>query len=55
LFGEMFFNISAGGKDLRRRALPKIAQETDRMPDTLFGAPDLAADEAVRRRFFGDE
>jgi hypothetical protein len=40
---------------MRTRALPKIVEEPDRVPEHLFGGPDLPCDETVRGRFFGKE
>ena len=54
-FGRMFYDISAEGQELRGRALPRIAQEPDRVPDTILAGPEAHADEMVRRRFFGEE
>ncbi len=51
----MFFDISADGQELRRGALPLIAQQPARVPDTIFSGPELPADESIRRRFFGDD
>jgi 2-polyprenyl-6-methoxyphenol hydroxylase-like FAD-dependent oxidoreductase len=39
---------------LRRKAMPKIAEDMTRVPDHLFGGPELPADETVRARFFGE-
>ncbi len=37
------------------QGLPLIAQDETRVPDHPFSGPDLPADEAVRRRFFGED
>jgi 2-polyprenyl-6-methoxyphenol hydroxylase-like FAD-dependent oxidoreductase len=39
----------------RARAMPLIAQDPSRLPDVLFAGPDLPIDEAVRKRFFGED
>jgi 2-polyprenyl-6-methoxyphenol hydroxylase-like FAD-dependent oxidoreductase len=39
---------------LRQRAMPKIAEDLSRVPDHLFSGPELAADETVRSRLFGE-
>ncbi len=52
---EMWLDRGAEADARRARALPLLAQDPSRMPDHLFGGPDLPADESVRRRFFGEE
>lgn len=39
----------------RARAMPLIAKEPSRQPDSLYAGPDMPADEAARRRFFGED
>ena len=39
----------------RARAMPLIAKDPSRQPDSLFVGPDLPVDEAVRKRFFGED
>jgi hypothetical protein len=34
--------------------MPLIAEDPSRQPDSLFSGPDLAADEATRKRFFAE-
>jgi menaquinone-9 beta-reductase len=36
----------------RQKAMPKIAEDLTRVPDHLFGGPELPMDETVRGRFF---
>jgi menaquinone-9 beta-reductase len=38
----------------RQKAMPKITEDLSRVPDHLFGGPDLPMDETVRARFFGE-
>jgi menaquinone-9 beta-reductase len=38
----------------RQKAMPKIMEDMTRVPDHLFGGPELPLDEAVRSRFFCD-
>jgi 2-polyprenyl-6-methoxyphenol hydroxylase-like FAD-dependent oxidoreductase len=38
----------------RQRAMPRILEDGSRVPDHLFGGPELPLDEAVRARFFGE-
>ena len=35
--------------------MPLIGQDPSRQPDALFAGPDLPVDEAVRKRFFGED
>jgi hypothetical protein len=39
----------------RARAMPLIGIDPSRQPDALFAGPDLPVDEAVRKRFFGED
>jgi len=39
---------------VRQRAMPKIAEDQTRVPDHLFGGPELPCDETVRARLFGE-
>jgi 2-polyprenyl-6-methoxyphenol hydroxylase-like FAD-dependent oxidoreductase len=39
---------------IRQRAMPKIAEDQTRVPDHLFGGPELPCDETVRARLFGE-
>src|SRR5882762_6752613 len=39
----------------RQRALPFVAQNPTRQPDTIFSGPDVPLDEEVRRRFFAED
>jgi 2-polyprenyl-6-methoxyphenol hydroxylase-like FAD-dependent oxidoreductase len=39
----------------RARAMPLIAQDPSRQPDSIFSGPDLPADETARKRFFGED
>jgi len=39
----------------RQRALPLVAQNPTRQPDTIFSGPDVPLDEEVRRRFFAED
>jgi menaquinone-9 beta-reductase len=51
---DLFVQTGAGADAARARALPLIAADPTRVPDHLFGGPDLPCDELVRRRFFGE-
>ncbi len=52
---QMLFAIGPEAEACRARALPLIATDPTRLPDHIFGGPDLPADETVRRRFFGED
>jgi len=39
---------------LRQSAMPKIAEDQSRVPDHLFGGPELPHNETVRARLFGE-
>jgi 2-polyprenyl-6-methoxyphenol hydroxylase-like FAD-dependent oxidoreductase len=50
----LFQDPSLQAQKLRQRAMPKIAEDLTRVPDHLFGGPDLPSDETVRARLFGE-
>jgi menaquinone-9 beta-reductase len=54
-FAEIFFAAGAEAEARRERALPLIAQDPSRVPDTAFSGPDIPMDDFVRRRFYGEE
>ena len=54
-FFQLLLAQGAEADAMRALALPLIAQEPERVPEHLFGGPDLPCDETVRRRFFGEE
>ncbi len=54
-FRSLFLEQGLDADSRRARALPLIAEDQTRVPDHLFSGPDLPADEAVRRRFFGED
>jgi 2-polyprenyl-6-methoxyphenol hydroxylase-like FAD-dependent oxidoreductase len=54
-FRQIFIERGPEASALRARALPLIAKDSTRLPDHFFSGPELAADEAARRRFFGDD
>jgi len=53
-FRSLFQEQGAEANARRQLALPKIAQDLSRVPDHLFGGPELPMDETVRARFFGE-
>jgi len=52
---DLLMEIGPEADERRARALPLIAGDETRMPDHFFSGPGLPADDAVRRRFFGEE
>jgi len=54
-YADFFMEPGAEAESRRERALPFIAADPTRIPDVPFGGPDLPADGAMRRRFFGEE
>jgi 2-polyprenyl-6-methoxyphenol hydroxylase-like FAD-dependent oxidoreductase len=54
-FGQMFYEPGPEADQRRAKALPLIGQDPTRIPDHLFGGPELPLDEDVKRRFFGEE
>ena len=49
------FQEQGPAADARRQfALPRIVEDLSRVPDHLFGGPELPLDEKVRARFFGE-
>ncbi|HYR41626.1 MAG TPA: hypothetical protein VER98_01275 [Terriglobia bacterium] len=51
----LFLETGPDADACRAKALPLIGQDMTRIPDHVFGGPDLPWDSAVRRRFFGEE
>jgi menaquinone-9 beta-reductase len=51
----LFFDIGPEADTARERALPKIGEDPSRIPDFIGLGPDTPHDEAVRRRFFGED
>jgi 2-polyprenyl-6-methoxyphenol hydroxylase-like FAD-dependent oxidoreductase len=54
-YTQFFMEIDAEAVARRARALPLVAADDSRLPDVLLSGPDVPADDAVRRRFFGEE
>ncbi len=52
---EMFLRAGPEAEARRARALPRIAEDPMRVPDHLFGGPDLPWNEDLRTRFFGED
>ena len=51
-----FFLVGGHAADARRqRALPLIAEDPTRVPDLMFGGPDIPVAANARERFFGED
>ena len=51
-----FFLVSGEAADARRqRALPLIAEDPTRVPDLMFGGPDIPVAANAQERFFGED
>ena len=51
----MYLGMGPEADARRARAMPMIGADPTRQPDALFVGPDLPIDEAVRKRFFGED
>ena len=54
-FSQLYLETGPEADARRARALPLIAQDPTRQPDTIFSGPDVPLDEAVRRRLFAED
>jgi 2-polyprenyl-6-methoxyphenol hydroxylase-like FAD-dependent oxidoreductase len=54
-FTEMYLATGPDADARRGRAMPLIADDPSRQPDSIFSGPDLPADEAARKRFFAED
>ncbi len=54
-FTQFFYEIGPEADERRGRALPLIAEDPTRQPDTIFSGPDHPVSDRMRRRFFGEE
>jgi len=50
-----FFAVGPEADARREQAFPLIAQDPTRVPDHIVSGPDLAVNEDLRVRFFGEE
>ncbi|MEE2777136.1 MAG: NAD(P)/FAD-dependent oxidoreductase [Acidobacteriota bacterium] len=53
-YTDLFLEIGPDSDALRAKALPLIAEDPTRIPDTPISGPECGADEAARQRFFGE-
>ncbi|HVC45945.1 MAG TPA: FAD-dependent monooxygenase [Terracidiphilus sp.] len=51
---EMYLAMGPEADARRARAMALIAEDPSRQPDSIFSGPDFPADEATRKRFFGE-
>ena len=54
-YADVFMELGAEADARRARALPLAAQDPTRFPDVPLSGPEAPHDDAVRRRFFGEE
>jgi 2-polyprenyl-6-methoxyphenol hydroxylase-like FAD-dependent oxidoreductase len=54
-YAQLYLDTGAEADARRARAMPLIAQDPTRQPDTLFSGPDMPLDEGVKKRFFAEE
>jgi 2-polyprenyl-6-methoxyphenol hydroxylase-like FAD-dependent oxidoreductase len=52
---DLLYEIGPEADALRARALPRILEDPTRLPDVIGLGPAAPADEAARRRFFGED
>ena len=53
-FRNIFQEQTPQAAVLRQKALPLLADDLSRVPDQIFGGPELPLNETVRARFFGE-
>jgi len=54
-FTDLMLTPGAEADRRRARAMPLIMKDPTRIPDALHSGPKVGADEAARRRFFGED
>jgi menaquinone-9 beta-reductase len=54
-YADLFMGLGPEADARRARALPLAAQDSTRFPDPPMSGPEAPHDDAVRRRFFGEE
>jgi hypothetical protein len=52
---ELYYERGPEADARRAPALPRLAQEPERVPDLRGAGPDAPSDEVARRRFLGKE
>jgi len=54
-YAEFYLKTGPDADARRARALPLIAQDPTRQPDTPYSGPDHPVNEAMKKRFFGED
>jgi menaquinone-9 beta-reductase len=54
-FSELYLGTGPHADARRARALPLIGEDPSRQPDTGFSGPDIPVNDAVKKRFFGED
>jgi len=54
-YTELYITAGPEADARRARAMPLIAKDPTRQPDSIFSGPDMPADEAARKRFFAED
>jgi len=54
-YADLFLEIGPEAYARRSRALPLLAREPERLPDSPMSGPEVASDDSVRARFFGED
>jgi 2-polyprenyl-6-methoxyphenol hydroxylase-like FAD-dependent oxidoreductase len=52
---ELYLTTGPDADARRTRVMPLIAEDPSRQPDSIFSGPDFPADEAARKRYFGED
>ncbi len=53
-YTQLYLETGPGADARRARAMPLIAEDPTRQPDTLFSGPDVPLNEEARKRFFAE-
>jgi len=54
-YTDLLLGVGPEADRRRERALPLLADDPTRVPDTPFDGPEIIPDEEARRRFFGED
>jgi 2-polyprenyl-6-methoxyphenol hydroxylase-like FAD-dependent oxidoreductase len=54
-YTDLLLGIGPDADARRARALPRVAADPSRLPDTPFDGPEITPDERARRRLYGEE
>jgi menaquinone-9 beta-reductase len=50
----LFYDTRPQAAAIRRRAMPRLAEDPTRIPDMVGRGPEALSDDAARHRFFGE-